>query len=268
MLMAAEFEQSKLVRYTITVRNAGANAIVKPDIWVAAPVAVTGTQKVTELSASMPYQLKTDALGNQTMHFDMAQLPPYSSKIISIKVALLMAKAPVKRPLATDKSVYVEAAPYIESANEKIVRLSTSLKGSDQYSTAQNLYRWVSANLKHRTYLPQMQGALYALDTRQGDCTEFASLLTAMSRASALPARLMAGYVYDENAVLRAVDYHNWTEIYIDGAWTVADAHQKVFNSRYASYIALRIIEPVGNAANVEDGIFGSGASGIEMTMN
>src|SRR5437868_14904954 len=108
-------------------------------------------------------------------------------------------------------------------------------------------------NVKTQTYIPKDRGALYALTERTGDCTEFAYLLTALSRADDIPARPIGGYVFKGNAVVKAVDYHNWMEFFVDGYWQIADAQRQVFMQSESDYVAMRIIaadpkSPLGNS--------------------
>lgn len=67
-----------------------------------------------------------------------------------------------------------------------------------------------------------------------------------------IPARGVGGYVYAEDAVAKAPDYHNWAEVYLDGRWQIIDAQKKVFMQDQQNYIAFRII------SSVESGLLGT----------
>lgn len=67
------------------------------------------------------------------------------------------------------------------------------------------------------------------LGTSQGDCTEAALLLTALSRSVGIPTRyVMDGgvepYTGDDSPGLEG---HAWVEAYVDGRWVMADASPK-----------------------------------------
>ena len=47
-------------------------------------------------------------------------------------------------------------------------------------------------------YIKNDRGALYALKTKEGDCTEFMHLFVALCRANKIPARCIGGYVQRE----------------------------------------------------------------------
>jgi transglutaminase-like putative cysteine protease len=69
---------------------------------------------------------------------------------------------------------------------------------------------WVYRNIEKRPVMT-VPGALEVLKTRVGDCNEHAVLLTALLRASGIPARLCVGLVYSRGQFF----YHAWTEAYV-----------------------------------------------------
>ena len=60
-----------------------------------------------------------------------------------------------------------------------------------------------------RGYAP----AIATLESKQGDCTEHAVLLSALLRARGFPTRLVDGVVVSE----RDAGYHEWVEVYVEG---------------------------------------------------
>lgn len=98
------------------------------------------------------------------------------------------------------------------------------------------LRAWVAANgpgaerlcLAVRSHIDKkdlMKGDASALETfrtKQGDCTEHATLLCAALRIAGIPARIEVGLVY-------AADYggwvgHAWNQAYVDGRWVHLDS--------------------------------------------
>ncbi|MGD9233117.1 MAG: transglutaminase-like domain-containing protein, partial [Desulfobacterales bacterium] len=61
--------------------------------------------------------------------------------------------------------------------------------------------------------------ALATLMNKVGDCNEHAVLLTALSRAAGIPARIEAGLVYLNGKFY----YHAWNSLYI-GRWITVDS--------------------------------------------
>ena len=70
--------------------------------------------------------------------------------------------------------------------------------------------------------------ALYACDTRRGNCTDFHSLLIGMARACGIPARFVIGFPLPGDRVEGEIPgYHCWAEMYIeDVGWVPVDASE------------------------------------------
>ncbi len=66
------------------------------------------------------------------------------------------------------------------------------------------------------------QSVLTLLNTRVGDCTEFADLLTSLARSVGLPARTVFGLAYADGQA-PAFAYHAWNEVQVDGQWRPFD---------------------------------------------
>jgi transglutaminase-like putative cysteine protease len=66
------------------------------------------------------------------------------------------------------------------------------------------------------------QPVLALLDNPVGDCTEFADLLTTLSRSLGIPSRTVFGLAYADRREPAFV-YHAWNEVRIDGIWQAVD---------------------------------------------
>lgn len=77
--------------------------------------------------------------------------------------------------------------------------------------------------------------ALEVLDSRQGDCTEYAVLLAAMARAQGIPARVVSGMVYADRfaGASRVFIPHEWVQAWVDGRWQSFDAAMGQFDSTH-----------------------------------
>jgi transglutaminase-like putative cysteine protease len=108
----------------------------------------------------------------------------------------------------------------IESDEKEIVEKAREIFGSekDPLVVSRRLFAWVYDNLEKRPVV-SVPSALEVLKTRVGDCNEHATLLTALLRASGIPARLNIGLVYNRGKFF----YHAWTEAYV-GKWVSMDA--------------------------------------------
>ena len=108
----------------------------------------------------------------------------------------------------------------IESDADEIIKKARAIVGDekDPVLKAKKLLNWVYDNIDKRPVV-SVPSALEVLRTKVGDCNEHATLLTALLRASGIPARLSVGLVYNRGKFY----YHAWTEAYL-GQWITMDA--------------------------------------------
>lgn len=262
----ARYPVQKQIRYSFTLTNSTGSLLEKPKFWTYLPIPVTSHQKVKKVTANYPYHEQRDDLGNSVIHFDLQDIPPYGARIVTITVDLLMSDRPVPMP-AGDRARFLSREPFIESDDGKITSLAAQLHVESPADTARNDYEWVEKNIKSESYVAEDRGALYAVETHKGDCTEFAYLLTALYRAQQIPARAMGGYAFGGNGVMKPTDYHNWSEFYLDGAWHVADAQKGAFADSQTDYVGMRVIATGGQAA-VASQRFSFAGEGLRVEMN
>ncbi|MDB9822470.1 lasso peptide biosynthesis protein [Deltaproteobacteria bacterium] len=147
----------------------------------------------------------------------------YSDGIMEIRVEQKPLKATYSIPYdQADDSLkpFLEAEFNIESDMKEIREKALDIVGKekDPVSASGKLLSWVYNNLDKKPVV-SVPSALEVLETRVGDCNEHATLLTALLRASGIPARLSIGLVYNRNKFF----YHAWTEAYV-GEWISMDA--------------------------------------------
>lgn len=105
----------------------------------------------------------------------------------------------------------------------------------DPRAAAERLRRWVHDSLQQRP-AATLPNALQVLQTRAGDCNEHAVLYAALARAVGLPARVVAGLVYQNGAFL----YHAWNEVWLGDQWVTVDA---IFDQMPADVTHLKLVE-------------------------
>ena len=235
----------KVIQYGYTLQNSSSTLLKKADFRTYSPVKQTATQKLVKLVVSHPYRLIEDEHGNQVLVFEFENMPPNSAKVIAITAELALANKP--NSISAPTSAFLGSEPFIEANNVQVQKLAHTLISGTPFETAKNIQGWLVDNIQSIAYIPDDRGALYALKQRSGDCTEFSYLFAALARANGLPARVMGGYVYENNAALNAADYHNWVEFFTDGVWHIADPQKKNLASRQSHYVAMRVITPGGN---------------------
>jgi hypothetical protein len=116
--------------------------------------------------------------------------------------------------------VFLKPEFNIESDDREIVEKARGISGTERNPVvvSKRLSTWVYHNLEKRPVV-SVPSALEVLRTGVGDCNEHATLLTALLRASGIPARLSIGLVYTRGKFF----YHAWTEAYL-GKWVSMDA--------------------------------------------
>ena len=80
--------------------------------------------------------------------------------------------------------------------------------------------------------------ALFACDTKQGNCTDFHALFVGMARSVGIPARFEIGFPLREGEETGTVrGYHCWAEFWVDGrGWIPVDSSEASKNSERREY--------------------------------
>jgi transglutaminase-like putative cysteine protease len=230
----------KHIRYTLTLQNTSGEVLEDSEVRVFAPVRETPSQRTVAIETSHPHETIQDDLGNQILVFTLT-IPPYGSKIVSIDATVALANEPnlLETPPPTGFS---GAEEFIEVDHPRIQEAANAIPGSSPEEVARGIHQWVAGHIEDSGYVRENRGALVALDSRKGDCTEYMYLFAALARARGLPARGVGGFVVGDSAVVRPGEYHNWAEFYLDGTWHLADPQEGVFRERYSQYIATRLL--------------------------
>nr|WP_320192687.1 transglutaminase-like domain-containing protein [uncultured Desulfobacter sp.] len=255
------------ISYSFTLRNTTGQLIEKPEFWTYAPLKKTPSQSCTDLQTSHAYTLITDELGNQILHFSLPTLPPYGSKTITIQANLIMSDTPDMVKVINLKP-FLKSEKYIESDNTELLTLARRLKASAPSTTAERIFQWVTNHITYSGFSGKNRGALFALKSKKGDCTEFMYLFTALCRANGIPARCMAGYVCSKNEILKPGAYHNWAEIYEGNTWQVADPQKHIFKQHSSQFIVMRILGKVKENPMGSHHRFRFKGQGLKVKMN
>ena len=237
----AGYSIPKQIQYSFTLQNRSHQVLKQAELWTFAPVKQTASQQCLKLEANYPYRVLTDDSGNQVLHFIFENLAPHGSRVVTIKANLLVSAR--ANPIAS-KPCPLDLKPqkHIESDHPAIIQAAHRLQATGLSKTIEKVFNWVADQMRYSGYADKDRGALYALEHRKGDCTEYADLFVALCRANGIPARPVGGYICPQSGVIKAGDYHNWGEFYKDGIWSLADPQNNVLMKNGADYIAMRII--------------------------
>jgi hypothetical protein len=182
-----------------------------------------------------------------TLAIDDTELTPVSTGHQSVKKS---GKGNFELAIATNSkasrdaipALYREPSAWVQSDNVLIRDLAT--RAVDGAKTDVERMRRAEDFVREYIFGKSLSvgyaSALEVATTRQGDCTEHALLLTALARASGIPARVATGIAYVPHFGNRDNVFvpHAWTEAYVDGRWQGFDAALNGFD---AGHIALAI---------------------------
>lgn len=230
---SASSNNSNTVSYeitqSITLVNEGEMQPEKHNIWVALISDQPPYQQLLSREIQPAnYAIVADEYGNQYAEFDFKELEPGGSVNISIRYEVSVSE------LITDLKACQGKLPdefnqpelHIESSNPQIISLAEKLSTPNQTVCEQvrTFYDYIGNNLVY-SYNGEDWGAQAALGKMGADCTEYSSLLIAMSRANGIPARYVEGLLYlEDRSTTAARQEHAWVEVYFPGAgWVPID---------------------------------------------
>lgn len=127
---------------------------------------------------------------------------------------------------------YTKPEELIESDTPAIVSAAESVTGdiADVQDAVSRIYDYVRDTLTY-TKQTEERGALWALENRRGDCSEYSYLFVALCRAVDIPARVKAGYAFRSDSEIVS-DGHMWGEYYLENyGWVPTDVSWGSFAS-------------------------------------
>jgi transglutaminase-like putative cysteine protease len=263
----AEYPIPRTVKYSFTVKNPNNHTIERAELRVNVPNKWSTFQQRESLKASHPYRLTQDDQGNERMRFIIEDIPPYASRTITVSASINLSERGNRLDHIQSEN-YLSDEALMELSSPEAQRLASRLQADVPKDTAESIYRWIIGNIEKSSYVKEDMGASWAFKNRLGDCTEFMYLFSALARANGIPTRNMAGFVARENRILRAADYHNWNEVYVNGKWYLVDADKQVFMEKSAEYIAMRVLSEAKPSHAIDAQSFFSASEEIEVAMN
>jgi hypothetical protein len=127
------------------------------------------------------------------------------------------ASKPTARDREASEMVQLDAAS-IQALLPKIPVSETA----SSWERAKATERFVHDYLVRKDYTTAFASAAEVAESRAGDCTEHAVLLTALCRAQKIPARAVFGLVYAVSE--QGFAFHMWNEVWIENQWIPLDA--------------------------------------------
>jgi transglutaminase-like putative cysteine protease len=218
-----------IVHQQLALVNEGSGQPEKENIWIALIRDLPPYQEVRSMEISpRDYELVVDEYGNNYAEFDFSRQPAGTTQTVKIDYRVVV------NELAYDLSVcqgellddFTQPELHIESANPQIVALASELSQGKGTVCQQVLafYDYIGNELVY-TSNGENWGAQAALGPMGADCTEYTSLLVALSRAQGIPARYFEGLLYlDKGTDSIAQIEHAWPDVYLPHiGWTALD---------------------------------------------
>jgi transglutaminase-like putative cysteine protease len=225
--MTIQGQRQYIVHQQVALVNAGPGQPDKQNIWIALIRDFPPYQSVRAMEISpKDYTLVIDEYGNHYAEFDFSKQAAGTTQTVKIDYRVAV------NEIAYDLSVcrgtlpveFTQPEIHIESANPQIVALAEKLsQGKDTLcQQVRAFYDYVGNTLVY-TDNGQNWGAQAALGPMGSDCTEYASLLAALSRARGIPARYFEGLIDLDSATNANVKIeHAWPDVYLPGVGWVA----------------------------------------------
>ncbi|MDR7152733.1 hypothetical protein J2W49_004711 [Hydrogenophaga palleronii] len=229
----------RLLRMRILFHNPSRNVLMDQRFWCYLPMHLAG-QTLSSLVVSRPHHAATDPFGHQVLSVAFDRFPAYASIPVEISMRVRLDGTVCASQMSGSPS-WLEAETHIESHAQEIQTLARQLRRPSERETVKAIYEWVQAALTYEGYVPQGKGALNALRTRAGDCTEYAALVVALARANAIPSRMVGGYVVDKDLLLRVDEYHDWAQVLLNGCWQTIDAQKRRWLPSDQHYLPFQI---------------------------
>jgi transglutaminase-like putative cysteine protease len=222
-------QREYIVHQQLTLVNEGPGQPEKQNLWVALIRDFLPYQQVRSMQVTpKAYTLVIDELGNQYAEFDFSGQTVGSIQIVEIEYKVAVNELAYDLSGCQGKLPEIDVQPelHIESANPQIVALANDLSAGKGTvcKRVRAFYDYIGDNLVY-TFNGANWGAQTALGPMGADCTEYADLLVALSRAKGIPARYFEGLMYLENNTnALAKTEHSWADVYFPSVgWAAVD---------------------------------------------
>jgi transglutaminase-like putative cysteine protease len=265
--------QTYSIKQTISLVNAGDRKPGKQNLWVALIRDIHPYQIVTSRNISPAnFTPITDEYGNQYAEFDLSDHPPGTT--IEVEILYDVSINEIVYDLSScDGDLpdeFTRPELHIESANPQIIDIAGRLsKGKRTVcDKARAFYNYAGDEL-HYAYNRQDWGAQATFGLMGSDCSEYADLVIALSRAEGIPARYYEGLLFleerggDKDEQIAQTE-HAWIDVYLPGiGWTAMDptmgrwaTHREI---HFAHYTPDHIIVTIGrNPSTLRGGSYWS----------
>ena len=218
--------------YIATVKNipTGAKSL---DLWLPYPQS-DANQEIHQVKIKAPGAVtigRSPEHGNQAAHVRL--LSPKAPVTVAMDVvATRRENAGMKDTLTTEEArEYLKAEPLVPLDGPVLAVAQEAVKGKrGDGNKARAIYEKVTAMMKYdKSGNGWGRGdAIFACDTKRGNCTDFHALIIGAARSQGIPARFAIGFSLPEKrGAGEAPGYHCWAEMFVKGrGWVPVDSSE------------------------------------------
>ncbi len=145
------------------------------------------------------------------------------------------------------ESKYTAGNVYENKDAPEIKKISEKWAAIERKKAVKNAVSFVFSYIKDKNYKYGNLSATEVLKNQSGDCTEHATLLSALLKSINIPTRMVYGLILSEDGRFY---FHNWNEVYWDGGWHQVDSS---FNQIEADSSRITLNYAENNGADSEN---------------
>jgi transglutaminase-like putative cysteine protease len=187
-----------------------------------------------------PSEIKIDDYGNTYAYWNENSLPKQRYYTVSVNYQILsfetsyIIDANSVVPYDKNSTIYksfTQPEQFIESDNAIINSTAYAITEGETnpHEIAYKIYQYVIDTLKYEAQSEE-HGALWALQHKKGDCSEFSYLFVALCRAAGIPAKIKVGYAFQRDTQSEE-NGHMWAEYYLENyGWIPVDPTWHLFD--------------------------------------
>ena len=167
-------------------------------------------------------KLKIDGIGAEEIIVENDRQQILSSSSNSIEI-LLKKNYQISNYQEDNIQLYLESTENLPLNLPELKKINP-IKDNDlsNLKKSEILNRFVH-NFIEYTVRPEGPELRAIITEKKGDCSEYATLMTALARLNGIPAREVSGYAYTDGNNSPSFGAHAWVELYIDGNWREFD---------------------------------------------
>jgi len=184
---------------------------------VPVPISIPNRQEILDVKYSIKPRRIHSEDSNNYAEFLFNRPKDHITVTIDVKAKLYKYDLSTARKAGNDAPSednfknFLAAEKYIEKDDLLVARTASYLGEKDELLTIRNIYEYVIDSMTYSGYRKMDHGAVYALEEKKGDCSEYSYLFAALCRANNIPARVVEGYAFDGEKEPR----HAWVEAYL-----------------------------------------------------